>query len=106
MYVGSLIRDVLKNASVVKLHRMERSEHFTFARAVDGSDFNRDAFDTATICGCFECCHIIDSKDIVEWDGEKSAVCPICGTDSIIMDSQGYTITEDFLQRLNDYLNE
>lgn len=106
LYVGTLIRDILKNASVAKLHRMERSEHFTFARAVDDSDFNRDAFDTATICGCFECCCIIDPKDIVEWDFEESAICPICGTDSIIMDSQGYSITEDFLRRLNDYLNE
>lgn len=105
-YVGSLIRDILKNPSVAKLHRMERSEHFTFARAIQDCDYNRDAFNTATICGCFECCNLIDPKDIVEWDFEESAVCPICGNDSIIMDSQGYNITEDFLQRLNDYLNE
>lgn len=105
IYVGSLIRDVLKNPSVAKLHRMERSEHFTFARAVDDCEFNRDAFETATVCGCFECCHLIDPKDIVEWDIEETAVCPICSNNSIITDSQGYNLTEEFLQRLNQYLD-
>lgn len=105
MYVGSLIRDVLKNPSVAKLHRMERSEHFTFVRAVDDCKFNRTAFETATICGCFECCLLIDPKDIVEWDYEETAVCPICGNNSIITDSQGYKLTEEFLQRLNQYLD-
>lgn len=105
IYVGSLIRDILKNPSVAKLHRIERSEHFTFARAVDDCEFNRNAFETATVCGCFECCHLIDPKDIVEWDADETAVCPICGNDSIITDSQGYNLTEEFLQRLNQYLD-
>ena len=105
VHIGSLVRDVLKNSDAAKLHREERREHFAFYRAEDDWECNRTAVETATICGCFECCHLVDPKDIVEWNAEETAVCPICGNTSIIADSQGYNLTEDFLQRLNWYLD-
>ncbi|MDY5437019.1 hypothetical protein [Peptostreptococcus porci] len=101
MCVGSLIRNILKNPSVAERHRIERREYFSFARATDDCEFNRTSFETATICGCFECCNLISPKDIVEWDYEETAICPVCGNCSIITDSQGYNLTEEFLKKIN-----
>ncbi|WP_041765502.1 hypothetical protein [[Leptolyngbya] sp. PCC 7376] len=48
------------------------------------------------ICGCFDCLSIFEPQRISEWIDElsnaegisgRTAVCPICGTDSVLPDS-------------------
>ena len=55
-----------------------------------------------SVCGCFYCCRIFHPSEITEWieDTSGTAVCPFCGVDSIIGESSGYPITEEFLERM------
>ena len=57
-------------------------------------------------CGCFCCISIYTPSEIVEWidDGEDStALCPICGIDSVIGESSGYPIELEFLTRMKKH---
>lgn len=58
------------------------------------------------ICGCFYCLKIYDPKEIVEWiEDEKdgTALCPYCGIDSVIGESSGFPVTEEFLTKMRKY---
>lgn len=54
-----------------------------------------------TLCGCFYCLEIYNPKEIVEFveedNGEKTAICPYCGVDSVLGKSSGYPINKQFL---------
>ena len=56
-------------------------------------------------CGCFHCMKIYDPIEIKDWitDADGTAICPYCGIDSVLGESSGYPITEDFLSEMNDY---
>lgn len=60
-------------------------------------------------CGCFYCLRIFSPIEITEWLTEGNgvlggtALCPFCGIDSIIGESSGYPITEDFMKEMYDY---
>ena len=57
-----------------------------------------------TLCGCFFCLYIFSSQEIFEWeDSGTTAVCPYCGTDSVISECSNYSITKDFLQLMRKY---
>ncbi len=62
------------------------------------------------VCGCFYCCRIFSPPEIEEWiiddndcDREGTAVCPYCGIDSVIGESSGFPITEEFLKQMSEY---
>ena len=56
-------------------------------------------------CGCFYCLRIFNPLKITDWieDISGTAMCPYCEIDSIIGESSGYPITEEFLQKMYDY---
>lgn len=57
-------------------------------------------------CGCFYCLAIFSPTEITEWIEDKidgTAICPHCGIDSIIGESSGFPITEEFLLKMNRY---
>ncbi len=56
-------------------------------------------------CGCFYCLAIFDPKEITEWisDSNGTGICPYCGVDSIIGESSGYPITNEFLKEMRAY---
>jgi hypothetical protein len=56
-------------------------------------------------CGCFYCLKIFNPKEIEDWveDISGTAICPYCGMDSVIGESSGYPITQEFLERMNGY---
>ena len=63
-----------------------------------------------SICGCFHCLKIFSPNEITEWltdnnpcDIRGTALCPYCGVDSVIGESSGYPITDDFLMKMNSY---
>ena len=61
------------------------------------------------VCGCFHCCQIFSPSLITEWVDEnaagdgQTAMCPLCGIDSVIGSSSGYPITTEFLGRMKVY---
>ena len=55
-------------------------------------------------CGCFCCGKIFDSSEIIEWAIDRNgdtALCPYCGIDSVLPDSAGYPLTEEFLMKMH-----
>lgn len=57
------------------------------------------------LCGCFYCLKIFKPEEITFWikDISGTAVCPYCGIDSVIGESSGYPITEEFLKKMHKY---
>lgn len=55
-------------------------------------------------CGCFYCEEIFDADKVVDFveerDGQKTALCPYCGIDSVIQDSN-VKITPELLAKMN-----
>ena len=56
------------------------------------------------VCGCFYCLRIFPPGEITDWiqdvkDG--TAMCPYCGIDSVIGESSGFPVTEEFLREMN-----
>ena len=55
------------------------------------------------ISGCFCCCKTFSSKKIDYWYDEHMACCPYCCIDSVIGESSGYEVTEEFLIAMEDH---
>lgn len=74
--------------------------------AHDATRYNREALASDNKCGCFSCLKIFLPSEIEEWcceeeDGDEvSAICPYCGIDSVIGESSGFPITQEFLQAM------
>ena len=64
---------------------------------------NRKALLKDSVCGCFHCGKIFPPTEIVRYldEGNGTAVCPYCNTDSVIGESSGYPITDAFLEKMN-----
>lgn len=56
-------------------------------------------------CGCFYCYAIFNPQEIKEWieDSSGTAICPYCGIDSVIGESSGFPITDEFLKKMSSY---
>ena len=69
---------------------------------------NEESIRKSNLCGCFHCISILAAKDIkssemvVEKDGFRTAICPICGIDSVLGDST-VEITAELLEAMNEY---
>ena len=59
------------------------------------------------ICGCIYCLKIFKPSEIYDWtiepNGDHTALCPYCNIDSVIGESSGCPITEEFLNKMNKY---
>ena len=109
-YLSDVIRKTIKDPKYIEQHSAKRAQCFKYEKAIRCSGVNYKFAETATICGCYSCCKLFAPEDITEWhlyeDEEKGgyAYCPFCGVSSVIMDSQGYEITEEFMEELDDYI--
>ncbi len=62
------------------------------------SSRHRDQILHSAVCGCFYCCGMFAPDKIEEWiDDSQTALCPLCGIDSVIPDASGFPITAQFL---------
>jgi len=65
---------------------------------------NRSEVLASEVCGCFCCLNIYPPSRISEWvterDGEGTALCPMCGIDSVIGSASGYSVTAERLERM------
>ena len=65
---------------------------------------NEGALRESTIAGCFYCSEIFRPTEVKDFlEGERTALCPRCGIDSVIGDRSGFPITERFLRRMHAY---
>lgn len=74
------------------------------------SSNHRRQLEEDEVCGCFYCGNIFEPCEIEEFiegdndsDREGTAICPYCGVDSVIGESSGYPITEEFLTAMKEY---
>ena len=69
---------------------------------------NEESIRKSNLCGCFHCISILAATDVkssemmVEKDGFKTAICPICGIDSVLGDAS-VEITAEILEALNEH---
>ncbi|MBX3635118.1 MAG: cytoplasmic protein [Rubrivivax sp.] len=76
---------------------------------------NRAEVEASTLCGCFYCVQTFPPAEIVAWGGLDAsnfddpdaaaggtALCPRCGSESVIGDRSGYPINAQFLTRMHE----
>jgi hypothetical protein len=55
-------------------------------------------------CACFHCFLLYDASEVdtflKENDGEETALCPVCITDTIIGDASGFNLTDELIDEL------
>jgi hypothetical protein len=62
---------------------------------------HREEIGASSQCGCFHCCETFPSEKITEWtDDGETALCPMCGIDSVIGDRAGFPVTKEFLSSM------
>lgn len=76
----------------------------------EGASFmNRGEIEQSTLCGCFVCNLLFPSELIKEWTYElkidentttASAICPYCGGDTVIPESESYTLDKELIEYL------
>ena len=65
---------------------------------------NRRSLGGASSAGCVKCLRVIEAKEIVSFtDRDETCLCPNCGHDTLLLDSQ-VPISEEFLRKANRYL--
>jgi len=68
------------------------------------SAYHKNELTNDKVCGCFYCVKIFAPNEIKIWlDCEGTSLCPYCGTDSVIGESSGFPITEEFLTAMRKY---
>ncbi len=76
---------------------------------------NRGEIEASTVCGCFYCLQTFPPEEIVAWTGfdmskfddpdamnGETALCPRCGSESVLGNKSGYEITPQFLGRMHE----
>lgn len=71
--------------------------------AHDASFRNREQIERSIQCGCFSCCRIFPASEVTDYVSpeEPTAICPYCHIDSVIGDASGYSVTEEFMKKMN-----
>ena len=64
---------------------------------------NKEAITKSHLAGCFFCCTMYEATAVVEYavehDKTETAICPICGVDSVIGDAST-TLNKEMLQSM------
>jgi len=76
---------------------------------------NRAEIEAGTVCGCFFCMKTFPPTEIIAWSGfdmaqldnpqaecVETALCPHCGSESVIGNKSGYAINAMFLGDMHE----
>ena len=91
------------------LHRLKAIDDFVpdkgaVVLAHKQSSFHRKSLKQEQVCGCFHCGKLFSSKKIEDWyDKGQTACCPYCMIDSVVGESCGFEITEEFVLAMEDH---
>ena len=79
------------------------------------SSNNRDEIEASKVCGCYYCTQIFSPDEIIAWTGldvssfddpdssaAGTALCPRCGSETVIGDKSGFAINVEFLHHMNE----
>lgn len=67
---------------------------------------NEKQIQGSTNCGCFYCRSIFPASEVTEWcdndgRGDRTALCPRCGIDSVLGDDTSVKLTPELLELMN-----
>lgn len=66
--------------------------------------YNKSLVDASRKCGCFHCGSTFEKEEIRDWmhekDGEDTALCPYCRTDSVIVGTEDLPLSTSLLSKL------
>ena len=66
---------------------------------------NREEIQGGEQCGCISCEQFFPRSEIVRWVGEgTTAICPRCGTASVVGSGAGFVLTPQLLRRAHEML--
>ena len=103
-HISTTIRNAVKDHGYAAIHNEQRRRYFKYGKALNDCYGNWGAAETASLCGCFSCGKTFAPDQIIDWSDEEDACCPYCSSATVIMDSQGYEITDKYLQELMLYV--
>jgi len=75
--------------------------------AHEKSRWHRAEIESSKECGCFYCRKIFGPDQVVNWidtdspHAQQTALCPLCGIDSVIGSASGFEINERFLGEMH-----
>ena len=89
--------------------KMKTDNEELLLKAHHYSSGNKPALEKDELCGCFYCLKVFSPKEITEYiqnddvaiDKEGTALCPYCGVDSVLPQSSGFPLTNEFLKRMH-----
>ncbi|MBS1123610.1 MAG: hypothetical protein H6Q90_5838 [Deltaproteobacteria bacterium] len=74
------------------------------AEAHKRSSRHRVELEASTRCGCFFCFRTFPPASIKAWiDAKQTALCPGCGTDSVIGNASSHRIDDAFLRKMHGH---
>jgi len=82
---------------------MAKTAEPDYIRAHRYSIRNRESAMNSDICGCFHCLKTFPPSEVGLWicdEGEDTAMCPECMTDSVIGPAAGFPIDEKLLKSM------
>ena len=79
-----------------------KSKRMKMIEAYDLSKNNINDISYSTNCYCYNCMEAVSSKKVVKYSG-TGAICPNCGSATLIPDNIDFEITPDFLMAMKKY---
>ena len=69
------------------------------------SSRHRSRVESAQRCACFYCKRFFTAAEITEWvdSNEDTALCPLCGIDSVVPEIAGEQISQEILDAMYSY---
>lgn len=86
------------------------SAEYNFKQIHSECGWHEEAIQKSTVCGCFYCLSTFPPSEIEEWVDEpedcprgpgRTAICPKCGIDAVLPESEHYKLTKELLEAMN-----
>ena len=89
-------------------YKHRQSELHSYIRDSQG---NEEMIAKSIMCACFNCGKRFFSRDIHDWaicegSNSKTAICPLCDTDSVIVDDGRGYIDKELLDEIKRYYKQ
>ncbi len=83
---------------------LPRLDYETNSLLNEQTAYNKTLLASARICGCFYCLTEFHPRKITNWldeeDGDDTAICPICGNDTVIVGTDAFPLSHWLLSSL------
>lgn len=87
----------------MKTNNILKDVHEHLKDVHEHSSNHKEELQNSEICGCFYCLKMFHNSDIKEWiDKGNTAICPFCGTDSVIGNKE-LEINDGLLNQMKEY---